>query len=339
MGGFTTLDPEVAVAADSDDSTRLVVTLRQHDGSVYAGWSAWHYTLAEHGQSAGACTELSAAGGSGGPDARYGITGLESSTQYTITTYVYKRGGSCATELASATRHTATPELIAERVEHASASLRVTGWSKSWYYRADKAPHDSCSAEQAASSVGLTGLTAGTEYTYTAYRDSSCSTEIDLTTPTVGGKAVQYDEAFFETSGNPVLGHSGCHRPVGCSGYGALRGFLVLQADERSPVRAGVFCEAGGRRPGEGRLSAQGHCLRPAGLPRQVLQGPAADRRRRQRRGLVHYTGRPCHAAGEHLPTRPGGSEAVLGDSGAQQLRHRIRLVLQVLCAPGHGML
>ena len=53
-----------------------------------------------------------------------------------------------------------------------------SNWSAAWYYSADTGPHaNSCTAVDAGThDVNLTGLGAGTRFTYTAYSDSNCAT-------------------------------------------------------------------------------------------------------------------------------------------------------------------
>ena len=54
------------------------------------------------------------------------------------------------------------------------------GKDGNWHYKADSGPHTACSATaQTASAVHLSGLTAGTGYTYTAYSDGNCASAID----------------------------------------------------------------------------------------------------------------------------------------------------------------
>ena len=71
------------------------------------------------------------------------------------------------------------PSLSVTDVTDTTARLVVHREDRgSWYYKADVGPHTSCSSVQLGETAVLTGLTAGTKYTYTAYSDSTCSTEI-----------------------------------------------------------------------------------------------------------------------------------------------------------------
>ena len=100
--------------------------------------------------------------------------------------YVYKAytDSSCtaANELASVTFATPAvgPTLTAENVKQTGATLRMASYTGTWYYKANKAPHNSCSttAQTGATTVNVTGLTKNTAYTYKAYSDNGCTTEV-----------------------------------------------------------------------------------------------------------------------------------------------------------------
>ena len=84
--------------------------------------------------------------------------------------------------MASATFTTTaanTPSLTAGSVTDTTATLTLTNHTGNWYYkRTAPTPAGSCSSAQTTTSVNLTSLTAGTAYTYKAYSDSACSTEV-----------------------------------------------------------------------------------------------------------------------------------------------------------------
>ena len=73
---------------------------------------------------------------------------------------------------------TAAVSLSADNVTGNAARLNLSGWSATdpnWHYRADKGPHaSSCSSGVSGGSANLTGLSANTTYTYSAYSDGSC---------------------------------------------------------------------------------------------------------------------------------------------------------------------
>ena len=75
---------------------------------------------------------------------------------------------------------TEKPVLGVSGVTTSGATLTITGHSAQWWYSANKGPHTTCQGPVAAgtSSRSLTGLTAGTSYTYSAYSDTACATVI-----------------------------------------------------------------------------------------------------------------------------------------------------------------
>ena len=70
-----------------------------------------------------------------------------------------------------------------------TATLTIANHHDAWWYKATSGPHTSCQGPVAAgtSSQALSGLTAGSTYTYSAYSDSGCSTLLataaEFTTP------------------------------------------------------------------------------------------------------------------------------------------------------------
>ena len=102
------------------------------------------------------------------------LTGLSSGTAYTFKAY---SDNACTTELATASSFT-TLGLAASSVEATGATLTISGHATAWYYQADVAPDTSCSSAVSDTSKDLTGLSSNTSNTYTAYSDSSCSTEL-----------------------------------------------------------------------------------------------------------------------------------------------------------------
>ena len=79
-----------------------------------------------------------------------------------------------------------SPYMLPSSVNGDSATLTMYGHTGNWYYKANKVPHTTCYTAQSTNTASLTGLTAGTEYTYTAYRYSNCSTAIANVTFTTG---------------------------------------------------------------------------------------------------------------------------------------------------------
>ena len=105
------------------------------------------------------------------------VSGLEHGQKYRFKAYSDRY---CDDEIvASPTELTTTAiSLTVDNVTGTGARLNLGGWSATdpnWHYRADKGPHaSSCSSDVSGGSANLTGLSANTTYTYSAYSDSSC---------------------------------------------------------------------------------------------------------------------------------------------------------------------
>ena len=81
--------------------------------------------------------------------------------------------------------------LTATNVTAGSATLELAGHTEAWWYKSATAGKTACESVAAnTASVNVTGLTSGTEYIFTAYTDSACSTTLKqasgFTTPTAG---------------------------------------------------------------------------------------------------------------------------------------------------------
>ena len=104
------------------------------------------------------------------------LTGLDPNTEYTYRGY---EDSACATEVASITFTTLPAVLTANSLGLTTANLALTGnLGRAFYYQADKGPDNTCTLQGAGGvyqSVSLSGLTKDTEYTYTAYTDSACT--------------------------------------------------------------------------------------------------------------------------------------------------------------------
>ena len=104
------------------------------------------------------------------------LTGLSSNTTYTYTAY---SDSACATQVAAASPFTTAPWLYVSDVDDTTATLFLSGHTGNWYYKANAAPHTACQGPVPAATIQvLTGLTAGAAYTYTAYSDSACTTQL-----------------------------------------------------------------------------------------------------------------------------------------------------------------
>ena len=101
---------------------------------------------------------------------------------------------------------TEKPVLSASGVTTSGATLTITGHSAQWWYKANTGPHATCQGPVAVStsSQSLTGLTAGTSYTYSAYSDSACATVIATAAEFTAGRVSVSN--LSETSDGTGLG-------------------------------------------------------------------------------------------------------------------------------------
>ena len=85
--------------------------------------------------------------------------------------------GSAWSNVVTATAQ-ATVILTATAVTETTATLNVTGHTAAWWYKGDQTNASCTSVAASTATANLSGLTGGTAYTYKAYSDSGCTTEI-----------------------------------------------------------------------------------------------------------------------------------------------------------------
>ena len=104
------------------------------------------------------------------------VTGLTKNTEYTYHAF---SGAQCVTSLQIA-EHTFTTldsvTLTASLTGADTATLTIANYAPNWYYKADAAPDNTCQGPVSGTTRNLKSLAGNTNYTYKAYRDSSCST-------------------------------------------------------------------------------------------------------------------------------------------------------------------
>ncbi len=98
------------------------------------------------------------------------LTGLTPGRTYTYTAY---RDSSCTNQLGSSITFT-TLTLTAGRIAATKATLTLNQHDGNWWLKRTSPADTACNAKTTATE-NLTGLTPGITYTYTAYRDSSCT--------------------------------------------------------------------------------------------------------------------------------------------------------------------
>ena len=116
-----------------------------------------------------------------GTGSTYSLTGLTASEDFTYTAYSDSACTS-ANELASLS-FSIPITLTASSVTSDSATLTITRHTGNWYVKeTGPATNATCSSAISGGTHSLSTLTAGTSYTYKAYSDSGCTTEIASTT-------------------------------------------------------------------------------------------------------------------------------------------------------------
>ena len=113
------------------------------------------------------------------------LTGLTPGATYSYKAY---SDNGCADVIASARAFTTNTPVLTASYGNTVATLALSGWvagtgdgkDGNWHYKADSSPHAACSSTaQTSAFAHLSGLTANTAYTYTAYSDGNCANAID----------------------------------------------------------------------------------------------------------------------------------------------------------------
>ena len=142
-------------------------------------WSAGNWYVKQTAPSVGSCS--SAISGT-----THALSTLTAGTTYTYKAY---SDSGCSSELASATF--TTPALTASGTGGDKATLTLSGHAGSWYVKQTAPSAGACSSAISTTTQALTSLNLSTTYTYKAYSDASCGTELATATfTTTGGLTV-----------------------------------------------------------------------------------------------------------------------------------------------------
>ena len=183
-----------ATAAPELDASSVTTTTATLTISNYSG--NWHYQ-ANTGPDSSCKGPVNAS--------TKDLTGLTAGTEYTYT--AYDKSG-CASADAIASETFTTPELSSSSISATGATLTLSNHSGNWHYQANKAPDNTCQGPVSGSTKDLTGLTAGTSYTYTAYSDSGCASAMATTTFTTPAGLTASSVAETTATLN-IAGHTG----------------------------------------------------------------------------------------------------------------------------------
>ena len=120
------------------------------------------------------------------------VTGLTDGTDYTFKVRATNATGTGPDSDASTAVAPADEALTASSIEHGTATLTLTNYSGNWWLKRTTPADTNCKSKGTTTTEDLTSLTGNTSYTYKAYSDSDCSTELAartfLTKPAKPGK-------------------------------------------------------------------------------------------------------------------------------------------------------
>ena len=153
-----TATPNPSLDPSSVTATTATLTLANHTGDWWLKQTA--------PTPAGTCT-------AGESDFSHALSNLTGGAAYTYKAY---RDAGCATEIASATFSTLS--LTAGSITDTTATLTIANHTGNWYVKQTAPSAGSCSSVITGTTHDLSALTANTSYTYKAYRDNGCATEI-----------------------------------------------------------------------------------------------------------------------------------------------------------------
>ena len=157
----------------------------------------------------------------------YMVTGLTNGTNYQFKVRAVNDSGTGAESDASTAVAPAAETLTAGSVEATTATLTIANHMGNWYYKANAAPHASCSSSSVSGKTkDLTGLSSNTSYTYKAYSDSGCSTELASATAFLTKPGKPTDVAATAGAGSGKLTLSAT-----VTGGGTLTGWKYQQKE------------------------------------------------------------------------------------------------------------
>ena len=107
------------------------------------------------------------------------FTGLTNNTDYQFKVRAQNVSGYGAESEVSTAAQPKDETLSASKVEATTATLTIGNYTPSWYYKYTSPTGGACSTNAVSgASVDLSDLTPGTSYTFNAYSDRGCSTEL-----------------------------------------------------------------------------------------------------------------------------------------------------------------
>ena len=200
----------------------------------------------------------------------YVVTGLTDGTDYTFKVRATNTTGAGPTSDAS---DPATPRgkatLTVSSVTHHSATLTIGNHTGDWYYKATTPTSGVCSATAVTTaSLDLADLAGNTSYTFTAYSNSTCATELATASAFLTKPAKPSKPTVTAGAGRDTLTLS-----ASVTGDGTLTKWQYTHGRRRQLVRYQRH-----------RHHAQPHGHRPHRLDGLHLQGAGRERHRHRSR-------------------------------------------------------
>ena len=172
-------DPDPVLSSSSITATTATLTIADYDGG------SWYYKRtapADGDHPYGTCsTEVTGTS--------VALTGLSASTSYTFKAY---SDSGCTTELATATVSTPAPAITLTPSDATTTRLKLTiaNYSGNWYYRYTTPSGGQCSNAVSGTTTIVGSLSSNTSYTFKAYSDSNCATELATATVSTPAPAI-----------------------------------------------------------------------------------------------------------------------------------------------------
>ena len=132
------------------------------------------------------------------------LSGLTEHDTYTYTAY---SDNNCAIAIARITFTTTGDQLTVASITATTATLTLHNHTGDWWFQETSPATGNCTAGETDFTNNVTGLIPGTAYTYKAYNNDTCATEIASQTFTTGGVSVS--NLSENRSGSCIVGVAG----------------------------------------------------------------------------------------------------------------------------------
>ena len=161
---------------------------------------------------------------------------LTSQKSYTFKAY---SDSVCNTELTNDATDAdfTTFALVASDITATSATLTLAGYTGAWRYKQTAPRAGACSSAVSGTTANLTNLTAGTPYTFKAYSDSGCATEITAT-----ATDAEFNTVGVSVNNLAVNDGDGSFSRIGRRSNGDVEN--GRPDSPREPIRADIRCKA-----------------------------------------------------------------------------------------------